>query len=85
MNPLDLITETYNRKARLYPALLLITPIIVTAVTLFSVKILEAKSIVASIGSIGGAFLLTQLARDAGKKREPLLFNIWENAIGFHL
>jgi len=77
MNQLNLITKTYNRQARLYPALLLIAPIVVTVVSLFPVKILEIKSVVASVGGIGGAFLLTQLARDAGKKREPLLFNIW--------
>lgn len=77
MNPLNLITETYDRQARLYPALLLIAPVVVTAVALFSVKLTGLQSLGASLVGLGGAFFLTQLARDAGKKREPFLFKLW--------
>jgi hypothetical protein len=77
MNPLNLISERYDREARLYPALLLIAPVVVTAVALFSAKLSGLQSLGAAFVGFGGAFLLTQLARDAGKNREPLLYRLW--------
>jgi hypothetical protein len=77
MNPLNLITEPYDRQARLYPALLLIAPAVATLVAMFSAKLTGLQSIGTSLVGFGGAFLLTQLARDAGKKGEKSLFEKW--------
>lgn len=77
MNPLNLISERYDREARLYPALLLIAPEVATGVALFSAKLSGLQSFGAALVGFGGAFLLTQLARDAGKNREPLLYQLW--------
>lgn len=77
MNPLNLITEAYERQARLYPALLLVAPVVATAVAIMSAKLTDLQSASAALVGCGGAFLLTQLARDSGKKREPLLFQKW--------
>ncbi len=77
MNPLNLISERYNREARLYPALLLIAPAVITVVALFSAKLIGFKSLWAAMLGFGGAFLLTQLARDTGKKNEASLFAKW--------
>lgn len=77
MNPINLITDGYERKARLYPALLLVSPIVITIVGAASTKLSTLESLAAALAGCGGAFLLTQLARDAGKKREKQFFEIW--------
>ena len=77
MNPLNIISERYDREARLYPALLLIAPAVATGVALFSAKLTGLQSLGAVLVGFGGAFLLTQLARDAGKNREPSLYQMW--------
>jgi hypothetical protein len=76
MNPLNLISERYDREARLYPALLLIAAA-ATGVALFSAMLSGLQSLGAALVGFGGAFLLTQLARDAGKNREPSLYKLW--------
>lgn len=77
MNPLNLITDAYDRQARLYPALLLIAPVVVSGVAIFSAKLTGLQSLGALAIGFGGAFLLTQLARDAGKQGEKALFEMW--------
>lgn len=72
-----LITNPYERKARLYPALLLISPMIATLVALLSTRLSGLQSLVAAMIGCGGAFLLTQLARDAGKAGEEKLLSRW--------
>ncbi len=77
MSLLNLISERYDREARLYPALLLITPVVITGVALFAAKLTALQSLGAILVGFGGAFLLTQLARDAGKSGEPSLYKRW--------
>lgn len=77
MNPLNLITDDYERKARLYPALLLVIPGVVTVSVIMSAKLSALGSLGATIAGCGGAFLLSQLARDAGKKCEKALYDKW--------
>lgn len=77
MNPLNLITDAFDRQTRLYPALLLIAPVVVTGVAMFSAQLSVLQSLGASFMGFGGAFLLTQLARDAGKQGEKALFEMW--------
>jgi hypothetical protein len=77
MTPLNLLTDGYERKARLYPALLLIAPIVITIVGVASTKLSTLESFATVLAGCGGAFLLTQLTRDAGKKREKHFFEAW--------
>jgi hypothetical protein len=77
MNLTNIITDGYERKARLYPALLLIAPAVGTGVALLSAKFTGLQSLAAGVVGCGGAFLLTQLARDSGKKHEASLFAKW--------
>jgi len=77
MNALNFMLGGYDRKARLYPALLLIAPVIATTTALLSIKLSTLQSLVAVLVGCGGAFLLTQLARDAGKRKEKALFDSW--------
>lgn len=77
MTPINIITDGYERKARLYPALLLIAPVVGTAVAMLTAKLTGLQSLAAGAVGCGGAFLLTQLARDSGKKHEAALFAKW--------
>jgi hypothetical protein len=77
MNPITVITDSYERKARLYPALLLVAPVVIAIVGAGSTKLSALESIGAVVAGCGGAFLLTQLGRDAGKKCEKPLFESW--------
>jgi hypothetical protein len=77
MNLLNLITDPYDRQARLYPAILLIAPVVFSAAAIFTARFTGLQTIGASLIGLGGAFLLTQLARDAGKKGEKTLFEKW--------
>lgn len=77
MNLPTIINDGYERKARLYPALLLIAPVIGTGVAMLTAKFSGLQSLAAGVVGFGGAFLLTQLARDAGKKHESSLFAKW--------
>lgn len=77
MNLPNIINDGYERKARLYPALLLVAPVIGTGVAMLTAKFSGLQSLAAGVVGFGGAFLLTQLARDAGKKHESSLFAKW--------
>jgi hypothetical protein len=77
VNLVNLVTDGYERKARLYPALLLIAPIVITIVGMFAGKLSALESFATVVAGSGGAFLLAQLARDAGKERERAFFESW--------
>src|ERR1019366_4066014 len=77
MSSLKLITDGYDRKARLYPALVCLAALVVTGMAIFSAKMAAVQSLAATLVGCGGAFLLSQLARDAGKKGEKGLFERW--------
>jgi hypothetical protein len=74
---LEQFVDNYDRKARLYPSLLLIAPLIAVIVAAVSTKYSVLQTVAMGIISCGGAFLLTQFARDAGKKLEPKLLQAW--------
>ena len=73
----SIVSDPYNRKARLQPALLVLLPVFLIALlTLPEIKTIWS----APIGLLiycGGAMWLTQAARDRGKLLEPELFKFW--------
>jgi hypothetical protein len=77
MSLLNLISERYDRETRLYPAFLVVAPMVVSWVTLVSANFTVIQSLAPMLVGGGGAFLLSQLARDAGKKAEKKLFERW--------
>jgi hypothetical protein len=78
MDPLKLITDNYDRPARLYPALLLIAPIVLVIMAILPEKLTILKYLGTIGAGCGGAFLLAEFARDAGLKCENgLLLKIW--------
>jgi len=74
---LNLITDGYERKARLYPALLLFIPVAVVVGCGLGTSVSRAEMGCGVIVSCGGLFLLAQVARDAGKRNEQGLFERW--------
>ncbi|OGU18005.1 MAG: hypothetical protein A2076_13875 [Geobacteraceae bacterium GWC2_53_11] len=70
------VTDPYERQARLYPALLAGLPVIVMATVLYgSNSVVTAASTVAA--SCGGLYLLANIARERGRRLEPILFTSW--------
>lgn len=71
------ITDTYERKARLYPALICLFPFMVS-ISVSYPKVYSALSgFVALIVAIGGMQLIAHLARDKGKRLEAKLYEEW--------
>ena len=69
--------DRYSRNARLYPALLVILPVVVCSVLLTKVELSWINAMYAGLATVGGTYLLAQLARDPGKRREKQLFAKW--------
>lgn len=77
MNVIDLLTDAYDRKARLYPALVVVLPVAATGMVFLAVEFGINEALLFLAVSCGGAFLLGQLARDAGYKKQPGLWKSW--------
>jgi hypothetical protein len=70
--------EPYERKARLYPALICIFPIILGVAVSFKDVFTALSGLVALAASVGMLQLLANLARDRGKSLEKALFEQWD-------
>lgn len=69
--------DPYDRKARLYPALLVIL-VPVVALTLVAPVFSSQLAGLASLAvALGGLMLLSSLGREWGKRKEPQLFKEW--------
>jgi hypothetical protein len=77
MEFVKIITNSYDRKARLYPALILIFPAIIPIYYVSIAHFEKMQIIINLIIACGFPFLLTQFTRDNGKKIENTLFNKW--------
>src|SRR5690348_9817710 len=69
--------DTYTRRARFEPALVVILPLGLAAIAWFPDGIPGWKILSALIITFGGAALMSQLARDLGKRKEPALWKSW--------
>lgn len=72
-----LISDPYNRKARLQPALLTLLPVLVASALLVPEIQSSWGAAIGVLVYCGGAMWLTQLGRDRGKALEPRLFDAW--------
>jgi hypothetical protein len=72
-----LVTDPYERKARLYPALLLIAPPLAAGAAVAPSALSGLRSLATTAVAFGGLFLLAQLSRDAGRRKERGLFASW--------
>jgi hypothetical protein len=71
------ISNTYERKARLYPALIAALPALGIAVLYYGAALDLQNAGLALLASTGGSFLLTNIARESGKRLEQRLFDDW--------
>lgn len=77
MIDLSKFTDAYERKARLYPALICLFPMILSTAISFPAVFSTLSSFVALAITIGLAHFLTHLSRDRGKALEQRLFREW--------
>lgn len=80
MGPKDVVekfSNPYERKARLWPALLTLLPVIVLVSTLYAPFASLAANAVSLAVSCGALYLLANIAREYGKRLEPKLFELW--------
>lgn len=77
MNLAELVTDPYNRRARLQPALLALLPVGIVALIFFPGLESKAATLVGVAAYFGGATWLTQVGRARGKRQESKLFQSW--------
>lgn len=77
MNALATIIDPYTFRARLQPVLVAVAPVVLCALALAPTAWEPLRSALLVAGSLGGAFLLGQIARDAGRGIEPRLYDGW--------
>ncbi|OUS23374.1 hypothetical protein A9Q98_14905 [Thalassotalea sp. 42_200_T64] len=70
-------TDPYERKARVFPALLCLLPVVIAISVNFPELYTSLTGFIGLVVAFGGLQLLAQMARDGGKKLEPNLFNEW--------
>lgn len=72
--------DSYSFRARFFPAVIVLVPAIAAAAAWVPLDSLSSKTL-ASVGCLAAlASLLSHLARDLGKRREPKLFARWDGA-----
>lgn len=72
----QLVTDSYNRRARLQPVLLTALPLV--PLVFFLYPEFETYGIaVGGVACFGGIALLSQIGRERGKRLEPNLFSQW--------
>lgn len=69
------ITDPYERQARLFPALIAISPFLVMTFGLYQDQLSKFHTLAVAILSCGGLFLLSELARRRGKMKEKSLWH----------
>ena len=72
------ISDPYVRRARLQPALLVALPIALAALAYFPSGVVGWGILWSLLIASGGTALLSQVARDRGKRNEEELFQKWE-------
>lgn len=70
-------SDPYERQARLYPALLALSPVIVLVFSLYSEKLGVLSTLVSALIVCGLLYLLADFARRGGKANEPALWKKW--------
>jgi hypothetical protein len=80
MNPAQLLSrwsDSYDREARLYPALLTLLPLVLLLVCVFGARHPVLVGVLSTLIACGGPLLLARLARDRGKALEDRLIGTW--------
>jgi hypothetical protein len=70
-------TNTYERKARIYPMLLMITPILFLVAGMYGVELEFKSTTIGLISALGILYLAASIARESGKRIEGSLYTQW--------
>jgi hypothetical protein len=71
------VTDPYDRQARLYPALLALLPLFVLVTLLYGPSASALTGALTIAVSCGGLYLLTNLSRELGNRRQLRLYRDW--------
>ena len=82
---MEVLLDQYTRRARYYPALITLLPIVSTFLAWYSKDLADWGAVWGLIVYCGGTFLLAQMGRDLGKTQEPKLFTKWHGKPTIHL
>lgn len=74
------VTDPYDRQARLYPALLSLLPLLALLALLYAPNVSALTGVVSLAVSCGGLFLMTNICREMGKRKEEKLFGNGEES-----
>lgn len=69
--------DSYTIKARLLPAFIVVLPLVLACISYFPELVQGWKLFASVLVSFGLTMLLSQLSRDAGKRKEPQLIALW--------
>lgn len=70
-------SDRYERTARLYPALLVLAPVVAAVISLYGQGLGILGTVVTALVTCGGLVLLADFARNRGKEREKPLWDKW--------
>lgn len=77
MDFLEKVLSPYERKARLWPALLTLLPTFVLVASIYSPVVSLATNVITIVTMCGGLYLLATMAREYGKRKERRLYECW--------
>jgi len=77
MGVLSTLVDPYSMRARLQPALLTLLPPCAALLAIAPALLEPVRGVLLLVAALGGALLLSNVARDAGKGIEPQLWSAW--------
>ncbi len=77
LNRTKVFSDEYERNARLKPALICIIPVSLTVASLGTQYSVAMGAVSGPLTAIGFTYVLSELGRDWGKKKQKHLFDLW--------
>lgn len=74
---MEIKLNSYSVKARLLPALIVVLPVSISIICVNPEGVLGWNILWSLIGTSGGIFLISELGRDMGKRKENKLYESW--------
>jgi len=71
------VTDSYDRQARVYPALLALLPLFALVTLLYGSKASALTGVLTIAVSCGGLYLMTNFCRELGKRLQERLYREW--------
>lgn len=77
MDAIEKLFEPYDRQARLFPALLALSPVFIVMICRFGEKVTIGSGIVSLLVACGGLFWIARMARNAGVRVQERMWKPW--------